>query len=93
MIEPAEAIPPTDLTERDHFLTARWGLYTVLPQGLAYAPISHRPWTFSHARLIDLEDELVVAAGLPAPVGEPIVHYSETIRACLGLPHLAPGSR
>lgn len=71
-------IPPTPLT---NFLTARWGLVATAslfgrPPSVWYGPIEHEPWTLHDAELLDLEDELFIAAGLPAPEGDPLVHYS-----------------
>jgi uncharacterized protein YqjF (DUF2071 family) len=34
-----------------------------------------------------LDDELVMAAGYPRPVGEPLVHYSPGVDVRIGLPH------
>jgi uncharacterized protein YqjF (DUF2071 family) len=72
----------------EHFLTARWGLFTELRSRLAYAPVDHPAWPLARARLIRLEDELVEAAGYPAPVGDPLVHYSPGVEVRIGLPRV-----
>jgi len=59
-----------ELTERDHFLTARWTLFSSSRLfGLRYADAEHAPWPLRRATVRDLQDELVTAAGLPAPEG------------------------
>ena len=78
---------PTDL---DVFLSARWGLYSRGRAGrVRYAPIEHPRWPLRHARLVDLDDTLVMAAGLPAPTGEPHVMFSDGVTVRVGLPRRA----
>lgn len=73
--EPVEASPLTE------FLTARWGLVATASffggrPAVWYGPVEHEPWPLRAAELLDLDDELLLAAGLPAPQGEPLLHYS-----------------
>lgn len=75
---------PTDL---EHFLTARWGLHTSLLGRSVYLPNSHRPWSLHRAELIECAEDLITAAGLPAPVGEPAsVLYSPGVQVRFGWP-------
>ena len=75
---------PSDL---DLFLTARWGLYSRGRAGrLRYAPIDHPRWPLRQATLVDLEDTLVVAAGLPLPTGVPHVCCSDGVSVRVGVP-------
>ena len=72
------------------FLSARWGLYSRgFGKGLRYAPVDHDPWVLHNATLEYLEDSLVIAAGLPAPTGEPHVLFSPGVSVRIGLPHRA----
>lgn len=72
------------------FLSARWGLYSRgFGTGLRYAPVDHEPWVLHNATLEYLEDSLVIAAGLPAPTGEPHVLFSPGVSVRIGLPHRA----
>ena len=72
------------------FLSARWGLYSRgFGRGLRYAPVDHEPWVLHEATLEYLEDSLVIAAGLPAPTGEPHVLFSPGVSVRIGLPHRA----
>jgi uncharacterized protein YqjF (DUF2071 family) len=65
-----------ELGELDHFLTARYVLYTFVAGRLVYAHAEHPPWPLTRARVVDLEENLVQAAGLPTPQGQPLVHHS-----------------
>ncbi len=50
------------------FLTARWGLFTRRGTKTVWLPNEHPPWQLHAAELLDLDDELVAAAGLPGVV-------------------------
>lgn len=82
-IEPGMEIHPGD---RDHFLTARWRLYTKFGKQLAFAQVEHPPWPLYAARVLRLEQNLLQCAGLPAPRGEPIAHYSPGVDARVSRP-------
>ena len=70
----------------DDFLTARWGLHNRWYGRTTYVSITHQPWPLRSAELLELDDGLVVAAGLPAPIGAPRVLYSEGVEVRLGIP-------
>ena len=80
---------PIDSTPLSTFLTARWGLVatrtseTATPGGgpakiptTWFGSVDHEPWPLHEASLLDLDDDLVCAAGLPRPQGDPLLHYS-----------------
>jgi uncharacterized protein len=76
--------------EQAIFLSARWGLYSRgFGAGLRYAPVDHETWILHEATLENLDDTLVVAAGLPAPTGEPHVMFSPGVSVKIGLPQRA----
>jgi uncharacterized protein YqjF (DUF2071 family) len=75
-VEVGARLPPGELGELDHYLTARWQLYTTLGPVLARSTVEHEPWPLHRVVLRELEGNLVEAAGLPAPAGEPVVHWS-----------------
>jgi len=81
-----------ELGERDHFLTARWTLFsppraeTGRP-GLARA--CHDPWPLQRAEALEVHDHLLTAAGLPPPRGKPLVHYSPGVDVTIGRPERA----
>ncbi len=88
-----EVYAPADLTERDHFLSARWRLYSRMFAGLWDARALHEPWPLHRATLDRYDDELIVAAGLPTPRGEPIVQYSPGVHVRVSLPDRIAGKR
>jgi len=85
-VEIGDPFAADELTELDHFLTARWALFSAPRSGLRHALAAHEPWPLHRARVVGLHDELVSAAGLPQPTDEPIVHYSPTVRVRIGWP-------
>ncbi len=78
--------PSAELTEFDHYLTARFGLWHRLGRGLAHTRAEHPPWPLRRARVTDLDPQLVTAAGLPTPQGAPLVHFSDGVQVRIGLP-------
>jgi uncharacterized protein len=85
-IERGERYSADALDERDHFLTARWVLFSVLWSRHLFARACHEPWPLHRARVIRCEDGLLTAAGLPAPRGEPLAHYSPGVDVAIGGP-------
>jgi uncharacterized protein YqjF (DUF2071 family) len=75
-----DPLAPEELEEFDHYLTARWQLYTTLGPVLARSNVEHEPWPLHRAVVRELDGNLVAAAGLPAPHGEPVVHWSPGVR-------------
>ncbi|WP_326691727.1 MULTISPECIES: DUF2071 domain-containing protein [unclassified Streptomyces] len=74
-------------TELELFLTARWGLHTTFAGGVAYLPNYHPRWPLYRAELLTCEENLVEAAGLPAPCDPPIsVLCSPGVPVRLGRP-------
>jgi len=89
-IEIGEPFGPGDLAELDHRLTARWMLFSVAGRRHRFARAWHAPWPLHRASVRDCHDELVEAAGLPAPFGEPLVHYSPGVEVRIGRPERCP---
>ncbi|MEO5533708.1 MAG: DUF2071 domain-containing protein [Pseudolysinimonas sp.] len=59
---------PGDVIEADplaDFLTARWGMFVARGGRTRFLRNEHAPWTLHAAHLVDLDDQLVTAAGLP----------------------------
>jgi uncharacterized protein YqjF (DUF2071 family) len=79
-VEVGDPLAPAELGELDHYLTARWQLYTTLGRLLARCRVEHEPWPLHRAVVRQLDSTLVTAAGLPAPAGEPLVHWSPGVR-------------
>ncbi|MDW4903975.1 DUF2071 domain-containing protein [Streptomyces sp. ADMS] len=77
VVRPGDPIAPT---ERDVWLTSRWRAYTRRVGLLWETPVEHEPWPLAGAVVEVLEETLTTAAGLPAPLGEPVVHFSQGVR-------------
>ncbi|MFF7214641.1 YqjF family protein [Streptomyces sp. NPDC008238] len=79
--------PVAEPTELEHFLTARWGLHNTFFERPVYLPNSHPRWPLHRAELLECDETLVTAAGLPAPVGPPVsVLYSPGVPVRFGRP-------
>jgi uncharacterized protein len=81
-VELGEAVETPDRLTA--FLTARFRLYAERNGRLLTAPIYHLPWPLQKARLNRLQQNLVQAAGLPAPYGDPLVHFSRRVDVLVG---------
>jgi hypothetical protein len=58
-----------DAAPLDDFLTARWGAHVRRRRGTTFVANHHPPWQLRHAELVELDDELLAAAGFPALAG------------------------
>ena len=77
-------------SELAHFLSARWGLFSQGFGGrLRYAPVDHEQWELYSASIDLLDDNLVTAAGLPAPRGQAHVMFSPGVSVRIGKPRRA----
>ena len=85
-VEVGAPIPAGELTELDHYLTARFRLWTVLGGRPVRMQAYHEPWPLRRATARRLDDTLLTAAGLPGPAGEPLVHFSDGVEVEIGLP-------
>ena len=84
---------PDELTGFDHWLTARFRLYSARRIGVRTARAEHGPWPLHRATVTQLDDELVSASGLPAPTGDPYAHWSPGVDVRVGLPELLATDR
>jgi uncharacterized protein YqjF (DUF2071 family) len=79
--------PIEEPTALEHFLTARWGMHNAFFGGAAYLPNHHPRWPLHRAELVRCEENLIAAAGLPAPRRAPdSVLYSPGVPVRLGRP-------
>jgi uncharacterized protein YqjF (DUF2071 family) len=79
-------IAAADVTALEHFLTARWRLFSVTGRRAVSARAWHQPWPLHRAEAVVVDDHLLTTAGLPAPEGEPLVHYSPGVDVAIGRP-------
>ncbi len=85
-VEIGDPFAEGEAQDLDRFLTARWALYGDLGPWITYATMFHEPWPLHHANVITWNDQLVSAAGLSQPTGEPLVHYSPEVNVRCGWP-------
>lgn len=77
----------TEPTELEHFLTARWGMHSAFFGRQMYLPNAHPRWPLHRADLIECDEDLVAAAGVPELVGDPVsVLYSPGVPVRFGRP-------
>ncbi|UXY25717.1 YqjF family protein [Streptomyces sp. HUAS TT20] len=81
--------PIAEPTPLERFLTARWGLHVSWHGRTLHLPNEHAPWPLHRARLLDLDDDLVTAAGLPPLTDPPVsVLHSPGVTVRFGTPTL-----
>jgi uncharacterized protein len=85
-IDIGDRLSPGEISERDHFLTARWILFSVSGSRYRFARARHEPWPLHRAEAVSVDDGLIQAAGLPAPAGAPLVLYSPGVDVAIGRP-------
>jgi uncharacterized protein YqjF (DUF2071 family) len=81
-VRPGAPLEPGPL---DHFLTARYRLYSRYAGRLVAANAEHPPWSLYHGEVTRLDQDLAQAAGLPGPGHDPLVHTSPGVRVRIGM--------
>jgi uncharacterized protein len=81
---PREPIAHPD--EFSHYLTARFTLWNIVAGAVMRTRAEHPPWDLRRAEVRNLREDLLAAAGLPAPAGAPVVHYSDGVDVRIGAP-------
>jgi uncharacterized protein YqjF (DUF2071 family) len=77
---------PTQPTDLEVWLTARWGLHTELAGRTLWVPNNHGPWPLRSAEVIGLQDGLVTGVGVDV-AGEMLRPlFSPGVRTTFGLP-------
>jgi uncharacterized protein YqjF (DUF2071 family) len=74
------------------FLTARWGLFAHHLGRTWFLPNEHAPWPLRRVRVLDVDDQLVAAAGLPGLTHRPpdSALFSAGVRTVFGGPQRVP---
>jgi uncharacterized protein len=86
-----EALDAIDGDDLDHFLTARWVLFSRYGTRLGTASAEHPRWPLRRGVARRLDQSLTDAAGLPPPVGDPLVHFSEGVDVRISAPRIVRG--
>ncbi len=89
VVRPGEEV--AEPSELEAFLTARWRLFSERGGRLYVADVEHPRWPLRRVRVERLEQTLLQAAGLPAPEGEPLAHFSPGTRVLTGWPRRVDG--
>jgi uncharacterized protein YqjF (DUF2071 family) len=84
-VRPGRPYADHELGQLDHFLTARWGAYSVVAGRLRYNPVEHPLWPLHHAELISLDETITSVTGVPGPEDRLLVQYAPAFEATLGL--------
>jgi uncharacterized protein len=87
-----ERIADEDVRDLDHFLTARWALGSSLAGRLLWAEVDHGPWPLHRADVLELDQTLTRAAGLPDPEEAPYALWSPGVEVRVGMPRPVRGA-
>ncbi len=74
----------------DHFLAERYLLYTVWRDRLYQGQVHHPPYPLQPARILSLDENVLVAAGIVRPPDPPLAHFAAGVNVeifslqCLG---------
>jgi uncharacterized protein YqjF (DUF2071 family) len=80
-------LPVAEPSPVELFLTARWGLHVSWHGRTLYLPNEHPIWPLHAAEVLDLDDQLVAAAGLPVADAPPVsVLWSPGVSVRFGRP-------
>jgi uncharacterized protein YqjF (DUF2071 family) len=74
-----ERLPEAEPGTLEFFLVERYCLYSTDGKKLYRCRIHHRPWSLRKSELLSYQSTMIESHGLPAPGGEPLLHYSEAI--------------
>lgn len=85
-LDVGDSFAPSELSDFDHYLTARWVLFSSSGGRRRFARACHEPWPLRRATVRRVSDDLLPAAGLPRPETDPIAHYSDGVTVRIGRP-------
>jgi uncharacterized protein len=84
---PTDGIYHSQPGSLEHWLTERYCLYTVDPNGkLIIAEIHHIPWPLQPARATITTNTMAAAAGIDLPTREPLLHFARRLDMIAWLP-------
>ena len=85
-VRAGERIAPAGVSDLEHFVTARWALGSTLFGQPTWAEVDHVPWPLHRAEIVECDESVLAAAGLPTPRGEPFALWSPGVEVRIGLP-------
>ncbi|MGI9579454.1 MAG: YqjF family protein [Microthrixaceae bacterium] len=71
-----DAIQDDEVSDLDHFLSARWALVTQRRKQLLSGQVRHSRWPLQRVTDVAIDETVIEAAGLPAPTGSPHALFS-----------------
>jgi uncharacterized protein len=77
----------------DAFTTARWALGSTWAKRPMWAEVDHPTWALHQATLTEYDESLIAAAGLPQPIGEPLVRWSPGVEVRIARPRMVMRTR
>ena len=77
--EVGEALGDSKPGSFEHFLVERYLLHLEKGGRIWTGQVHHTPYPVQRAQVIEIEDEIVPASGLPVSGAPPIVHYAEGV--------------
>lgn len=85
-----EALSEQEESVFDVWLTGRWRTFSQQHGRVWSTPVEHEPWPLHRADASLPDPRLLIACGLPPPVGAPVVHYAPGVSVRLGAPRPVP---
>lgn len=85
-VEIGDRVTPDAVTDLEHFVTARWALGSTWAGKPIWAAVDHEPWPLHRVRVVDCDETMLAAAGLPTPSGDPIALWSPGVDVRIGMP-------
>jgi uncharacterized protein len=79
-------VAAADISELEHFLTARWALGTRFGRSLMWARVEHPAWPIHRAEVLEWDETLVRAAGLTPPTTAPVALWSPGVEVSIERP-------
>ena len=76
---PVGTAAPAEPDTLEHFLVERYVLYAADGDRLYQGRVHHEAYPLQGATVAGLSQDLVAAAGLPTPKGEPLAHYASEV--------------
>lgn len=79
-----DAIADDAVSDFDHFVSARWALLTQRRGQTLRGAVDHPRWPLHDVHDVEISGDVVQAAGLPEPAGEPLARYSPGVQVRVG---------